>query len=134
MPASTAQPDSEVASTAMPATHTAETQTIASAALMDRRISEEYARWLKGTVSECTHEPLRCAQAHRQLFGRSATIVVGREGVSFGENHMLFIVGVIVLVAAVVIPRMRVPGGENATHLGWMSERWLAEHRASHSE
>jgi hypothetical protein len=36
---------------------------------------------------------------------------------------MLFIVGVIVLVAA-----------ENATHLGWMSERWLAEHRASHSE
>jgi len=131
MPASTAQPDSEVASTAMPATHTAETQTIASAALMDRRI---YARWLKGTVSECTHEPLRCAQAHRQLFGRSATIVVGREGVSFGENHMLFIVGVIVLVAAVVIPRMRVPGGEDATHLGWMSERWLAEHRASHSE
>jgi hypothetical protein len=54
--------------------------------------------------------------------------------VSFGENHMLFIVLVIVLVAAVVIPRMRVPGGENATDLGWMSERWLAEHRASHSE
>ena len=133
MPASTAQPDSEVASTAMPATHTAETQTIASAALMDRRcISEEYARWLNGTVSECTHEPLRCAQAHRQLFGRSARIAIQR--VSFGENHMLFIVGVIVLVAAVVIPRMRVPGGENATHLGWMSERWLAEHRASHSE
>ena len=47
---------------------------------------------------------------------------------------MLFIVGVvIVLVAVVIIPRMRVPGGVNAAHLGWMSEQWLAEHRASHS-
>jgi hypothetical protein len=47
---------------------------------------------------------------------------------------MLFIVGVIVLVAAVAILRMRVPGSEKAAPLGWMSERWLAEHRASHSE
>ena len=47
---------------------------------------------------------------------------------------MLFIVGVvIVLIAVVIIPRMRVPGGVNAAHLGWMSEQWLAEHRASHS-
>jgi hypothetical protein len=47
---------------------------------------------------------------------------------------MLFIVGVvIVLIAVVVIPRMRVPGGVNPANLGWMSERWLAEHRASHS-
>ena len=47
---------------------------------------------------------------------------------------MLFIVGiVVVLIAVVIIPRMRVPGGINAGNLGWMSERWLAEHRASHS-
>jgi hypothetical protein len=47
---------------------------------------------------------------------------------------MLFIVGaVIVLVAVVIIPRMRVPGGVNAAHLGWMSEQWLGEHLASHS-
>jgi hypothetical protein len=46
---------------------------------------------------------------------------------------MLFIVGVIVLIAVVVIPRMRVPGGVNSANLGWMSERWLAEHRPSHS-
>jgi hypothetical protein len=47
---------------------------------------------------------------------------------------MLFIVGVVIVLAAVVIiPRMRVPGGVNAAHLGWMSEQWLAEHRASHS-
>jgi hypothetical protein len=46
---------------------------------------------------------------------------------------MLFIACVvIVLVAAAIIPRMRVPRGMNASPLGWMSERWLAEHRASH--
>jgi hypothetical protein len=51
-----------------------------------------------------------------------------------GDNHMLFIVGVVmVLIAVVIIPRMRVPGGVNSANLGWMSERWLAEHRASHS-
>jgi hypothetical protein len=47
---------------------------------------------------------------------------------------MMFIVGVVIVsVAVVIIPRMRVPGGVNAGHLGWMSEQWLAEHRASHS-
>jgi hypothetical protein len=28
---------------------------------------------------------------------------------------------------------MRVPGRVNSANLGWMSEQWLAEHRASHS-
>jgi hypothetical protein len=47
---------------------------------------------------------------------------------------MLFIFGVVAALAAVVIlPRMRVKGGVNAAHLGWMSEQWLAEHRAAHS-
>jgi hypothetical protein len=47
---------------------------------------------------------------------------------------MLFIVGlVIVLVAVVIILGRWVPGGVNAAPLGWMSEQWLAEHRASHS-
>jgi len=50
------------------------------------------------------------------------------------ENQMLLIVGAIfVLIAAVVILRIRVPGGVNASTLGWMSDKWLAEHRASHS-
>ncbi len=41
--------------------------------------------------------------------------------------------GVLVLWAAiVVILRIRVPGGINATNLGVVSERWLAEHRSSH--
>jgi hypothetical protein len=51
-----------------------------------------------------------------------------------GQDHMLFIVGVvIVLVAVVVIRRMRVPGGVNVARLGWMSQQWLVEHRASHA-
>ena len=29
-------------------------------------------------------------------------------------------------------PKMRVAGGVNASTLGWISEQWLAEHRASH--
>ena len=52
-----------------------------------------------------------------------------------GENHMLFIVGVVtVLIAVVIAPRMRLPGGVNSANLGSMSEQWLAEHRASHSQ
>ncbi len=47
---------------------------------------------------------------------------------------MLFLVGAaIVLIAIGIIPRMRVPGGVHSANLGWMSEQWLAEHRASHS-
>jgi hypothetical protein len=47
---------------------------------------------------------------------------------------MLFTAGlVIALIAVVIIPRMRVAGGVTSANLGWMSEQWLAEHRASHS-
>jgi hypothetical protein len=57
-----------------------------------------------------------------------------RKGPGYGENPMLFIAGlVIVSVAVVIIPGMRVLGSVNAAPLGWMSEQWLAEHRASHS-
>ena len=51
-----------------------------------------------------------------------------------GENLMLFIVGVvIVLVAVVVISRMLAPAGVNTADLGRMSEQWLSEHRSSTS-
>jgi hypothetical protein len=46
---------------------------------------------------------------------------------------MLMIVGAVLVVIA-IIHRMRVPGGVNAGGLGWMSEQWLMEHRASHSQ
>lgn len=46
---------------------------------------------------------------------------------------MLLMVGaVVVMVAVAIIPRKRVPGGVRTGTLGWMSERWLAEHRAMH--
>jgi hypothetical protein len=46
---------------------------------------------------------------------------------------LLIFSAVIVLIAVVIISRMRVPGGVNASTRGWMSDKWLAEHRASHS-
>jgi hypothetical protein len=46
---------------------------------------------------------------------------------------MLFIAALVIVFIAVVIPKIRVPGGVESAHLGWMSERWLAEHRASQS-
>jgi hypothetical protein len=46
---------------------------------------------------------------------------------------MLFILGLVAALAAVVIvTRMRLPGGVNSAHVGWMSEQWLAEHGAAH--
>jgi hypothetical protein len=58
---------------------------------------------------------------------------MARSGAS-SEIHMLLIAGAfIVSISAVIIRSVRVPGGVNATSLGWMSEQWLAEHRASHS-
>jgi hypothetical protein len=40
---------------------------------------------------------------------------------------------VVAVVAVVLLPRMRVSRGVDAAPLGWMSEQWLAEYRASHS-
>ena len=46
---------------------------------------------------------------------------------------MLLICGaVIASIAIAILTRMRTPDGVNGSALGWMSEQWLAEHRASH--
>jgi hypothetical protein len=47
---------------------------------------------------------------------------------------MLFIGVVIVSIALVFVfvAWMRAARGVTATDLGWMSQQWLAEHRASH--
>jgi hypothetical protein len=59
-----------------------------------------------------------------------------REDPDDGVIDMLFIAGLVivfvVLVAVVIIRRMLVPAGVKAAPHGWMSEQWLAEHRASH--
>lgn len=51
-----------------------------------------------------------------------------------GDTHMLFTFGVVtVLIAVGLVHKMRMPGGIHSDELGSMSEKWLAEHRASHS-
>jgi hypothetical protein len=45
----------------------------------------------------------------------------------------LMVGAVIVVITVVVILRMRIPSAVNDSPLGSMSERWLAEHRSSHS-
>jgi hypothetical protein len=65
--------------------------------------------------------------------GLSATVMEWRWS-RHNENYMLLMVGaVIVVITVVVILRMRIPGAVNDSPLGSMSERWLAEHRSSHS-
>jgi hypothetical protein len=46
---------------------------------------------------------------------------------------LLIFSAVVVLIAVVIIRRMRVPDSVNGSTLGWVSEQWLAEHRAAHS-
>jgi hypothetical protein len=46
---------------------------------------------------------------------------------------MLLFAGLVVAVTALlVVARIRRAGRMNDRDLGWMSEQWLAEHRASH--
>jgi hypothetical protein len=45
---------------------------------------------------------------------------------------LLIVGGVIVLIAVLIIRRVRTPS-VNARTRGWMSEQWLDEHGASHS-
>jgi hypothetical protein len=115
-----------------------------------------YGLALNGAVPECTGRP---SATHPCPFGaqpsglknkRLAVVRCARENSAEHvqsiqcvrwpwcrrqvENHMLLIVDVVVvLIAVVVIRRMRVPGGVNASTRGWMSDQWLAEQRASHS-
>jgi hypothetical protein len=45
---------------------------------------------------------------------------------------MLALLAILVLIAAVVAPRLLVFQRRRAREFGWMSERWVAEYRASH--
>lgn len=61
------------------------------------------------------------------------TIVLRLEETASDVTHMLLIIGVLIMLTAVVIgSRLRVPGGVNPAKLGWMSDQWLADYRASH--
>jgi hypothetical protein len=46
---------------------------------------------------------------------------------------MLLTIGVLfTLTAGIIATRLHAPRGLHGAPLGWMSEQWLAEHRASH--
>ena len=99
-------------------------------------MSQAYVAGLNGAVPECTHDPqaFRLCTRAQTGDGARATMAYAEKGPGYTGNRMLFIVGlVIVSVAVVIIPRMRVLGGVNAAALGWMSEQWLAEQRTSSS-
>ena len=55
-------------------------------------------------------------------------------GFDSGEHLMLAIAGVVIaLIGVALLPHVRMPSGSNAADLGWMSQRWLSEYRASQS-
>jgi hypothetical protein len=46
---------------------------------------------------------------------------------------MLLALGALItFVGGVLLYKARIPGGVNTSNLGWVSEQWLAEYRASH--
>ncbi|HYU79564.1 MAG TPA: hypothetical protein VEK56_11305 [Vicinamibacterales bacterium] len=46
---------------------------------------------------------------------------------------MLLIIGLLILLTTMVIaPKLQLLAGKKTVELGWMSQEWLAEHRASH--
>ena len=50
------------------------------------------------------------------------------------DAHMLLVLSLgVALLAIVLTSRVFERGRANATRLGWMSEKWLTQHRASHS-
>jgi hypothetical protein len=67
---------------------------------------------------------------HRQLVGDLRGWF--RTNAALGCTYRLTILGVLITLAATaMLVKARQPGALHA-HLGWMSEQWLAEHRASH--
>lgn len=45
---------------------------------------------------------------------------------------LLLTTALVTLIAILLSSRLRVPRRVNPANLGWMSEQWLAEYRASH--
>ena len=78
-------------------------------------------RW---TIGMC-----RIAQTFRRGADR---IAEGHLCGLFGQHMLLTIGFLLTLASAVIMSRLRVQAAPNSPDAGWMSEQWLAEHRASH--
>ena len=160
-PARTAQLDSVFTFPETPAINTAEIQTVAITALSDTSCmftrvhagaepplfpnahiatafrpcppQGPYCCRRSGTRHAFPHfEPVHKRTDRRRE--EMSRLPYAEKGPGYGGNRMLFIVGLVIAsIAVVIIPKMRVLGRVNRAPLGWMSEQWLAEHRASHS-
>ena len=63
---------------------------------------------------------------------RKTGTIIERQDVCSWPTSMWSIIVLFMAGAALVFgSRLRVPGGVNPAHLGWMSAQWLAEYRAS---
>ena len=136
--ARTVKLDGELRCPAMPTIHTANSQTAATLALIDTScMLQAYGPSLNGAVPDCTQGPRARRVVHKRTDGRPQKVqgsLYAERRPNHGEPPMLFIVGVvIVLVAVVTIPRMLAPTGVNPADLGPMSEQWLSEHRGEPS-
>ena len=59
-------------------------------------------------------------------------VLVYAQAYVIGVENMLLIVVLSALAAIVVGSRVRIPTRANTAKLGWMSQQWLTEYRASH--
>ena len=63
---------------------------------------------------------------------KTGTTIESVKASAFLPTPMWSIIVLLIAVTALVIgSRLRVPGGVNPAHLGWMSAQWLAEYRAA---
>jgi len=77
-----------------------------------------------------------CAQQHRLVPEDRWTIVLPLPALLpvRRTNMLLAVIVLTTLITVVIRSRLRVRGSANPGGLGWMSEQWVAEYRASHTQ
>jgi hypothetical protein len=73
-----------------------------------------------------------CAVLHTTLRSPRVHNRTDRQARNWQHASMLLFLCLLSMTMMVILYRVRVPGGVNASNLGWMSPQWLAEFRASH--
>jgi hypothetical protein len=73
-----------------------------------------------------------CAQWHRRALRLMSSLSTPRNLRRWGEHMLLTIAALVTLTVVVFGFRVRARRHASSADLGWMSEQWLSEHRASH--
>ena len=80
----------------------------------------------------CSEQHIATMYTNAQTRIRKTDTIIERQDRCSWPIPMWSIIVLFIAGAALVIgSRLRVPGGVNPAHLGWMSAQWLAEYRAS---